>query len=232
MNHKSKYYSKQLQKELTQPILYNLYIKNEWSTSAIAYYFCCSRFPITKLLKKYKIKIRNAGEATRKYEKILNKNILQYEYYKNNLSLKEIADKYGISCAKVILTYFKIYNIPRRTQALGTKIRFNKKDIKEKCSKRTKGKNHWNFNNWSSKKPYTKEWNLKLKEFIRKRDNYKCAICYKFGYEVHHINYIKIESFPYNLITLCKSCHTKTSNNNRLFYELMLNEIMIIRGIK
>lgn len=230
MQHKSKYYSQWLSKELTKFKLYELYIIKKWSITNIAHYFLCSRFPITKALKKYGIKIRNSGQSTRQYEKILIKSILIYEYYKNNLSLKEIANKYGISCAKVVLTYFKIYNIPRRSQALGTKIRFNKQDMKEKFSKMRKGTKHWNFNNWSSKKPYTPEWNLDLKKFIRKRDNYICAICNKSGNEVHHINYNKKESFPYNLITLCKSCHTKTSNKNRLFYELMLTEILITRG--
>jgi 5-methylcytosine-specific restriction endonuclease McrA len=188
----------------------------------------CSRFPITKALKKYKIKTRNSGQVTRKYEKILTKQILIYEYYKNNLSLKEIANKYGISCAKVVLTYFKIYNIHRRSQALGTKIRFNKEDMRTKFSKMRKGKNHWNFKNWSSKKPYTKEWTLTLKQFIRKRDNYTCAICKKQGNEVHHINYNKKDSFPNNLITLCHSCHTKTGYN-RMLWELLLSIIMKLK---
>jgi predicted DNA-binding protein YlxM (UPF0122 family) len=232
MNHKSKYYSEWLTKKLTKLKLYELYIIKKWSITNIAHYFLCSNFPISKALKKYGIRTRNSGQATRQYEEILTKKILIYEYYKNNLSLKEIADKYGISCSKVVLTYFRIYNIPRRTSGLATKIRFNKLDMKEKLSKSHSGKKHWNFKNWSSKKPYTKEWTLELKKFIRERDNYTCAICKKPGNEVHHINYNKKESFPYNLIILCHSCHTKTSNGNRLFYELMLNEILQIRGIK
>jgi len=228
MNHKSIHYSKQLQKKLTYSKLYKLYIEKEWSVFRIAIFFQCSRFPITEALKKYKIKMRNCGEANRKYENLLTKELLIYEYYKNNLSLKEIANKYGISSAKRILVYFKIHNIPRRTQALGTKIRLNKEDMKEKFSRMRKGKRHWNFKNWSSKKPYTKEWTLELKNSIRKRDKYICAICKKYGNEIHHINYDKKESFPYNLITLCHSCHTKTGYN-RMFWELMFTIINYLK---
>jgi len=222
MNHKSKFYSKWLRKQLIKSKLYNFYIIKKWSIANIAHYFNCSRFPITKALKKYKIKIRNTGEGARKYGNLLTKDILVYEYYKNNLSLKEIADKYGISSAKRILFYFKIYKIPRRSQPLGTKIRFNKQDLKERFSKMRKGKLHWNFNNWSSRKPYSKKWSLELKNSIRERDKYICAVCNKYGNEVHHINYDKKDCSFNNLITLCKSCHTKTGYN-RLFWELIFN---------
>lgn len=218
-----------LQSKLTFEKLYNFYIVKKLSVQKIAKYFKCSRFPITKALKKFKIKTRKAGESTRKYEKLLTKRILIYEYYKNNLSLKEIADKYGISSAKRILVYFKIYNIPRRTQALGTKIRLNKEDLKLRFSKIRKGSKHWNFKNWSSREPYSKEWSVELKDKIRLRDKYTCAVCKKYGKEVHHINYNKKDCSFNNLIILCHSCHTK-SGYNRLFWELMFSIINKLKG--
>lgn len=74
-----------------------------------------------------------------------------------------------------------------------------------------KGKKHPYFNNWSSYKPYTKEFNKKLKELIKERDNFECFICKKKGNSIHHIDYNKNNSNPNNLITLCNSCHMKTN---------------------
>jgi len=64
---------------------------------------------------------------------------------------------------------------------------------------------------------YPAAWNEYLKEFIRDRDNHICQICYKpengRKHDVHHIDYDKNNLSFSNLITLCNSCHTKTSAN-------------------
>ncbi len=79
------------------------------------------------------------------------------------------------------------------------------------------GEKHPNWRGGYS--PYGFEFNKKLKELIRKRDNYTCQEC-KFtekqlGYtlSVHHIDFNKKNNEPTNLISLCKSCHTQTSFN-------------------
>jgi len=71
--------------------------------------------------------------------------------------------------------------------------------------------------------PYPDDWTDDLKEAIRKRDNFTCQVC-KVEQEkstkkfpVHHIDYIKENLDPVNLITLCLSCHSKT-NYNRPFW--------------
>lgn len=57
---------------------------------------------------------------------------------------------------------------------------------------------------------------LKLNEKIRKRDNYTCQDCGKTQkeinqtLEVHHIDGDDENNVDENMITLCKSCHTKT----------------------
>lgn len=64
---------------------------------------------------------------------------------------------------------------------------------------------------------YGKEFNKKLKEKIRKRDNYTCQECNytekQLGYKlpIHHIDYNKKNNNFSNLITLCRSCHSKTN---------------------
>ena len=73
--------------------------------------------------------------------------------------------------------------------------------------------------------PYTKEFNLKFKNLIRKRDNQICMLCnihrekLKEALLVHHINYNKQLSIPENSISLCRSCHGKTNGNRKLWIQ-------------
>lgn len=64
-----------------------------------------------------------------------------------------------------------------------------------------------------SRLPYSADWTPDLKRTIRRRDNNKCRIC-GVGWrrlDIHHINYIKDDLTNTNLITLCRSCHSKTN---------------------
>lgn len=78
------------------------------------------------------------------------------------------------------------------------------------------GENHPHWNGGTSFKPYTYDFNHKMKEKIRKRDNFCCRICGKsekeLGYtlHIHHIDYNKLNSIDSNLISLCRVCHGKT----------------------
>ncbi len=68
-----------------------------------------------------------------------------------------------------------------------------------------------------TKNPYDIDFNKRKRLFVRKRDNYTCQECNyteeQLGYalSVHHIDYDKLNSNPTNLISLCKSCHSKTN---------------------
>lgn len=94
--------------------------------------------------------------------------------------------------------------------------------------------NHWNWKGGVSFLPYPSEFNDKLKEKIRQRDNYTCQICGKkqeelMGYHkkfpVHHIDYNKNNCREDNLITLCIGCHAMINKNRSnwkyYFYERM-----------
>ncbi len=80
---------------------------------------------------------------------------------------------------------------------------------------------HPNWRGGISKQPYPFDFSEELKILIRKRDNYKCKICGVPQEEciktlhVHHIDYNKENINPNNLITLCNSCHSKTTVSNR-----------------
>lgn len=96
-----------------------------------------------------------------------------------------------------------------------------------------RGENHPQFNNWASKHDYGKDWNTKLKESIRKRDNYQCRNCniteeeqlIVIGYvlHVHHIDYDKQNNNINNLITLCFWCHCRSNFNRDYWKNYYLN---------
>jgi hypothetical protein len=85
-----------------------------------------------------------------------------------------------------------------------------------KCSKKLELNPNWQ--DGISFLPYSTEWSLELKESIRKRDNYKCAICNKLGKDVHHINYDKTDCSESNLITLCRKHHLRTNFDRDYWY--------------
>jgi len=91
------------------------------------------------------------------------------------------------------------------------------KETKEKIA-RFEDKNP-NWRGGISKEPYSFSFSKKLKEKIKKRDGYKCKQCNNsLLLCIHHINYNKENCDENNLITLCRSCHSKT-NFNRIYWE-------------
>ena len=59
-----------------------------------------------------------------------------------------------------------------------------------------------------------------------------CFLCDEIATEIHHINYIKTDSYEYNMCALCKSCHSRT-NTNRKYWERFIKQKMMGKfGIK
>ena len=83
---------------------------------------------------------------------------------------------------------------------------------------------------------YPVEFNDKLKESIRKRDNYECQNCGMTEEEhlivwgqvlhVHHIDYIKQNINKDNLISLCFSCNIRANSNRDYWQELYTKKIL------
>lgn len=96
------------------------------------------------------------------------------------------------------------------------------------------GENSRHWRGGISFEPYGLEWTDKLREKVRKRDDYTCAISgevWRIGqdkFHVHHINYDKTDNRPENLITLCSSCHAKT-NSNRDLWQIQLGQAVQLR---
>ncbi len=137
----------------------------------------------------------------------------------------------------------------QRTEFKKGHIAWNKgkrrsKKVREEISKANKGK-HLSINTefkkgikhpcWQggiSFEPYSPEFNKQLKELIRQRDGYKCQLCGMPEIEnikkldIHHIDYIKGNCLPNNLITLCSSCNGKV-NFNRDYWEEYFKEMIL-----
>jgi hypothetical protein len=92
-----------------------------------------------------------------------------------------------------------------------------------------KGEKNPAWNGGSSFLPYSSEWTNELKQFIMKRDGFKCQnpYCYHKNtvLNVHHIDYNKKNCGEYNLITLCSSCNCR-ANANRGFWGNLYNELV------
>jgi hypothetical protein len=90
--------------------------------------------------------------------------------------------------------------------------------------------------NWRggiSREEYTFDWIETLRKSIRERDNYMCQECgitqdeldgFHKQLDVHHIDYIKDNCNPENLISLCKSCHAKTSYNREYWIKHFIKD--------
>ena len=82
---------------------------------------------------------------------------------------------------------------------------------------------------------YPRTFSYKLKELARQRDNFNCRNCYllqiKQKLDIHHIDYDKQNCNIENLISLCRSCHSKTNSNREYWkryymeYQDLLNNL-------
>src|SRR3990167_3563496 len=92
-------------------------------------------------------------------------------------------------------------------------------ETKRKIALANSGENSPNWKGGISREPYGRGWNNILKESIRLRDNYKCQVCFvpqeelNDSLSVHHINEIKTDLSPSNLISLCRCCHKNVHLN-------------------
>ena len=75
-----------------------------------------------------------------------------------------------------------------------------------------RGAGNGRFVHGEALKKYPRGWNGNHKRKIRERDGDCCRLCGRekegqINLHVHHINYVKADIDPTNLITLCKYCH-------------------------
>ncbi len=203
---------------ITKKFLIKEYLKNKKTTYEIANELNCSRKNICRYLKRYNIKARGYTfiKGHKHSSVVLNK-----------ISIK----KRGIRCSPKteFKKGFKPWNkgtvsqmvIPWNKGLKGTHFSLDTEFKKGNppWNKGLYGKGNPNWQGGISFEPYSIEFNNKLKEQIRKRDNYTCQLCsrkqkdYDRKLAVHHIDYDKLNCKEENLVTLCQSCHIKTNYN-------------------
>ncbi len=107
-------------------------------------------------------------------------------------------------------------------QKLKLSIAHTGKKASAETIKKRSGKNSSNWLGGKSFEPYSIDWTQTLRCSIRERDKYICRICGALQgdiiHNIHHIDYDKKNGNPDNLITLCRSCHSKT-NINREYWQ-------------
>lgn len=97
------------------------------------------------------------------------------------------------------------------------------------------GENNPNWMGGIGTSPYPPEFNEELKEQVCERDNHTCQLCGRTEEDslkqweerlgIHHIDYIKENIDPTNLVTLCRSCNSKV-NFNREYWKRFFGEVM------
>ena len=97
------------------------------------------------------------------------------------------------------------------------------------------GKNNPNWHGGVSRAPYHFEFDSKLRDGIRKRDDYTCQNCGMTEEEhlivlgkvlnVHHIDYDKSSVAQKDLITLCFWCNIRANSNRGYWKEFYSNKM-------
>lgn len=218
----------------------DLYINKKKSASEIGKIMEVSYGTILNRLKENNIKLRSVSEAN----KILYKEG-KMKVWNTGLTKEtdERVKRFGKNTGRTL----------KRLHKEGKIKIWNKNKHMIHSGSFKKGENHPLFNNWSSREPYGKKFSPKLKEQIRKRDNYTCQECGKkqkelfkrckngkiihYKLPIHHIDYVKINNSPLNLISLCSKCHLKTNHNRKHWtsyfkMKIFLKEFFDSRNIK
>jgi len=170
------------------------------------------------------------GYDPRRRLKILDEVIIKMIYlYNDGYSMRDVAIKLNVSNTSV--------SVILRKKGIKKREKLSKREH-SKRSKSFIGKKNPSWIDGRSYKPYPQEFNDKLKEQIRKRDNCICQRCKRTQDEeleelncrlpIHHIDYNKDNNKKSNLITLCLRCNN-TVNKNQIdwmhYFQNKLNTI-------
>lgn len=194
--------------KITKTFLEKNYLQRKKSMCFIAKIVGCSIDTIKRNLIKYNIMRRRFGEG-KKGKKLKKYNRRSYKA-KNN-------------------PFYGQHHTKKTKKKLSDKNK-NYKHTKE--AKRKISLGHGGTGIPYANNKYPEEF-YKIRDFIRKRDNYKCQICgmteekhitiYGKVLEVHHIDYDKKINEETNLITLCKQCNLR-ANKNRDYWKEYFKE--------
>ena len=142
------------------------------------------------------------------------------EAHKGNIPWNK--DKTGIYSEEALakMSKAKIGHIPWNKGKTGI---YSEEHLRRMSETRRKGKSRV-FKGSGDITSYTWGWNVAFREKIRERDGRICQICGMDEGEngrrlsVHHINGVRCDSSPCNLISLCNVCHAGTIKKPKLWH--------------
>jgi len=112
---------------------------------------------------------------------------------------------------------------------LSSKGRIWPEASKRACSERNKNERNPNWRGGVSKTPYSLEWSNALKRRVKYRDHWQCQNPHCKNpmrpFNVHHIDYDKMNCSIDNLITLCVRCNG-VANGNREYWKQLYQGII------
>ena len=202
--------------------LYEQYVTLRKSSHQIANENDFNKSAVLKWLEKFGIERRTKSEA------LIGKK-LSPEH-----RLKAIASAKFFPSGSAHPNWIGGFEIEQVCEVCGTSFTTRKDAVAKGqgrfCSRecRYEGLSGENSSTWkggASFEPYGLDFNNRLREQIRGRDNYICQECgitqEKLGrrLDVHHIDYDKTNNKPENLISLCPVCHGKTNCNRECWTE-------------
>ncbi len=212
--------------ELKAECLRELYWEQGLSKTEIAQQFGVSRKVIDRRFQAWGIPVRNVSEASKLcVQRGRNRGIYHWKlenvpvdelrklYWENKLSCREIAEKYGVNCATVV-NYFDHVGILKRSRSERQKLTYDlgKHDMSNYC--RGERNYRWKGGKQSCKgyvrvllsqhhradtKGYVLEHIL-----VWEQSNHKTL---PDGWVVHHLNGIKDDNRPDNLLAMPTSKH-------------------------
>ena len=118
-----------------------------------------------------------------------------------------------------------------------SKGRVLSKESRKKIGDAQRGEKHHRWKGGVSFEPYCHKFNNKFKEMIRDKFDRVCFLCGKteednnIKLSVHHVQYNKNcgcdDSIACDYVPLCNSCHAKTSNGDREYYESLIQNKLV-----
>lgn len=242
--------------DINKEILLKLYLEQELSIRDIAKFFKCTHTTIRRKIKQLNIPIRKTSEVIKKFYTLnpdklpVKKGSKRSDQIKQKIALSKIGKSISIETKKKLSERFKGKNshfwrgglIQCKCDCCGMMIYKNKynffKYLHHFCGRDCRNKffiidKKIKFQNRVRKYPSC--FNNKLKQQIRKRDNFTCQNCgmveeehinkYKRKLDIHHIDHNKNNCLDDNLITLCRKCNIK-ANNNENFWEIFYKGVV------
>lgn len=93
------------------------------------------------------------------------------------------------------------------------------RDVRSSIKPNMQGAKHPHWQGGRSFLPYAPGWSKRIKMAIKERDGFQCRVCDLAPEDlgrlvIHHIDHQKTNHHPSNLITLCRSCHSRVHHGS------------------